>query len=414
MAKLLTFLCVVSFISTALACSSDLSDGTDLTTTPARYSDSSAPYSVTSTLPKEKLGSSEGTPRELEAVWEAWALLNKEHIDRASFEPGAFEESAIKGLIDSVEDTHTAYVDPLVLQIEQTDLSGQFEGIGAHVRRREDGMIQIISPIEGGPAEAAGILAGDIILAVDGESIEGLELLEAVSKIRGPKGSIVSLTVKHIGQLETTIIEVSRDVIALPSVLLRSDPGDEITHIRITEFKGDTPMRLSEILNAELEAGSKGLILDLRSNPGGYLQQVFDITNMFLDDGIILLEERQNENVTWRASGGGFATNLPMVVLVNKYSASGSEILMGAFQDNDRATVIGEQTFGKGTVNVFRKLSNGGGLYMSVGRWYTPNKRPIEGEGLTPDILVTSRDSKEADIKQVDAAYDEINKLLND
>ena len=414
MAKLLTFLCVVSFISTALTCSSALSDDTDLTTAPAKYSDSSAPYSVTSTLPKEKLGSSEGTPRELEAVWEAWALLNKEHIDRASFEPGAFEESAIKGLIDSVEDTHTSYVDPLVLQIEQTDLSGQFEGIGAHVRRREDGMIQIISPIEGGPAEAAGILAGDIILAVDGESIEGLELLEAVSKIRGPKGSIVSLTVKHIGQLETTIIEVSRDVIALPSVLLRSDPGDEITHIRITEFKGDTPMRLSEILNAELEAGSKGLILDLRSNPGGYLQQVFDITNMFLDDGIILLEERQNENVTWRASGGGFATNLPMVVLVNKYSASGSEILMGAFQDNDRATVIGEQTFGKGTVNVFRKLSNGGGLYMSVGRWYTPNKRPIEGEGLTPDILVTSRDSKEADIKQVDAAYDEINKLLND
>ncbi|MDE0744566.1 MAG: S41 family peptidase [SAR202 cluster bacterium] len=413
MAKILTFLCVASFISTALACSSDISDDTELPA-PAKYSDGSAPYSVTPTLPKEKLGSSEGTPRELEAVWEAWALLNKEHIDRASFEPEAFEESAIKGLIDSVEDTHTSYVDPLVLQIEQTDLSGQFEGIGAHVRRREDGMIQIISPIEGGPAEAAGILAGDIILAVDGESIEGLELLEAVSKIRGPKGSIVSLTVKHIGELDTTIIDVSRDVIALPSVLLRTDPGDDITHIRITEFKGDTPIRLSEILGKELEAGSKGLILDLRSNPGGYLQQVFDIANMFLDDGVILLEERQSENVTWQASGGGFASKLPMVVLVNKYSASGSEILMGAFQDNERATVIGEQTFGKGTVNVFRKLSNGGGLYMSVGRWYTPNKRPIEGEGLTPDILVTSRDSKEADIKQVDEAYKELNKLLND
>ena len=413
MTKLLTFLCVVSFISIPLACSSDITEQPDLPT-PAKYSGSSAPYPMTSTLPKEQLGSSEGTPRELEAVWEAWSLLNKEHIDRASFEAGTFEESAIKGLIDSVEDTHTSYVDPLVLQIEQTDLSGQFEGIGAHVRRREDGMIQIISPIEGGPAEAAGILAGDIILAVDGESIEGLELLEAVSKIRGPKGSIVSLTVKHIGELDTTIIDVSRDVIALPSVLLRTDPGDDITHIRITEFKGDTPIRLSEILSKEMEAGSKGLILDLRSNPGGYLQQVFDIANMFLDDGVILLEERQSENVTWQASGGGFASKLPMVVLVNKYSASGSEILMGAFQDNERATVIGEQTFGKGTVNVFRKLSNGGGLYMSVGRWYTPNKRPIEGEGLTPDILVTSRDSKEADIKQVDEAYKELNKLLND
>ena len=413
MTKLLTFLCVVSFISIPLACSSDITEEQDLPT-PAKYSDSSAPYPMTSTLPKEQLGSSEGTPRELEAVWEAWSLLNKEHIDRASFEAETFEESAIKGLIDSVEDTHTSYVDPLVLQIEQTDLSGQFEGIGAHVRRREDGMIQIISPIEGGPAEAAGILAGDIILAVDGESIEGLELLEAVSKIRGPKGSIVSLTVKHIGELDTTIIDVSRDVIALPSVLLRTDPGDDITHIRITEFKGDTPIRLSEILSKEMEAGSKGLILDLRSNPGGYLQQVFDIANMFLDDGVILLEERQSKNVTWQASGGGFASKLPMVVLVNKYSASGSEILMGAFQDNERATVIGEQTFGKGTVNVFRKLSNGGGLYMSVGRWYTPNKRPIEGEGLTPDILVTSRDSKEADIKQVDEAYKELKKLLND
>ena len=411
MLKLSTLIFTLFLFSIIAACTSDASEKSSLTPT-SEYSGSSAPYSITSAATESDLGSSQGTPKELEAIWEAWALLNREHIDRESFVSENFEESAIKGLIDAVEDTHTSYVDPLVLEIEQTDLSGQFEGIGAHVRRREDGMIQIISPIEGGPAEAAGILAGDIILAVDGESIEGLELLQAVSKIRGPKGSTVSLTVKHIGQLESTVIEVLRDVIALPSVLLRSDPGADIAHIRITEFKGDTPTRLSEILDTEIESGSKGLILDLRSNPGGYLQQVFDIANMFLDDGIILLEERQNENITWQASAGGLATELPMVVLVNKYSASGSEILMGAFQDNGRASVIGEQTFGKGTVNVFRKLSNGGGLYMSVGRWYTPAKRPIEGEGLTPDILITARDSQEADIKQVDAAYEELEKLL--
>ncbi len=411
MLKLSTLIFNLFLFSIIAACTSDASEKSSLTPT-SEYSGSSAPYSITSAATESDLGSSQGTPKELEAIWEAWALLNREHIDRESFDSENFEESAIKGLIDAVEDTHTSYVDPLVLEIEQTDLSGQFEGIGAHVRRREDGMIQIISPIEGGPAEAAGILAGDIILAVDGESIEGLELLQAVSKIRGPKGSTVSLTVKHIGQLESTVIDVLRDVIALPSVLLRSDPGADITHIRITEFKGDTPTRLSEILDTEIESGSKGLILDLRSNPGGYLQQVFDIANMFLDDGIILLEERQNENITWQASAGGLATELPMVVLVNKYSASGSEILMGAFQDNGRASVIGEQTFGKGTVNVFRKLSNGGGLYMSVGRWYTPAKRPIEGEGLTPDILITARDSQEADIKQVDAAYEELEKLL--
>ena len=412
MVKLSSLIFTVVFVSTIAACGSEQSSGSVQTPTSGDDGGASAPYPITSSVTESDLGSSQGTPKELEAIWEAWALLNKEHIDRASFDSENFEESAIKGLIDAVEDTHTSYVDPLVLEIEQTDLSGQFEGIGAHVRRREDGMIQIISPIEGGPAEAAGILAGDIILAVDGESIEGLELLEAVSKIRGPKGSTVSLTIKHIGQLESIVIDVLRDVIALPSVLLRSDPGADITHIRITEFKGDTPNRLSEILDAEIASGSKGLILDLRSNPGGYLQQVFDIADMFLDDGIILLEERQNRNITWQASKGGAATDIPMVVLVNKYSASGSEILMGAFQDNGRARVIGEQTFGKGTVNVFRKLSNGGGLYMSIGRWYTPNERPIEGEGLTPDILITSRDSQEADIKQVDAAYEEIKKLL--
>ena len=411
MARLLTFIFASLCFTVFTACSSEPSVDSSSTAS-SQYGEASAPYPITSQHAEGDLGSSQGTPKELESIWEAWALLNREHIDRASFDSEVFEESAIKGLIDAVEDTHTSYVDPLVLEIEQTDLSGQFEGIGAHVRRREDGMIQIISPIEGGPAEAAGILAGDIILAVDGESIEGLELLEAVSKIRGPKGSTVSLTVKHIGQLESVIIDVLRDVIALPSVLLRSDPGADITHIRITEFKGDTPTRLFEILNTELESGSKGLILDLRSNPGGYLQQVFDIANMFLDEGVILLEERQNEKVTWQASPGGIAIDLPMVLLVNKYSASGSEILMGAIQDNGRARVIGEQTFGKGTVNVFRKLSNGGGLYMSVGRWYTPNQRPIEGEGLVPDISITSRDAKEADIRQVDAAYEELKKIL--
>ena len=411
MARLMTFIFAFLCFTVIAACSSEPGEESSSTDT-SEYGEASAPYPVTSQHAESDLGSSQGTPKELESIWEAWALLNREHIDRASFDPEVFEESAIKGLIDAVEDTHTSYVDPLVLEIEQTDLSGQFEGIGAHVRRREDGMIQIISPIEGGPAQAAGILAGDIILAVDGESIEGLELLEAVSKIRGPKGSTVSLTGKHIGQLERVVIDVLRDVIALPSVLLWSDPGADITHIRITEFKGDTPTRLFEILNTELESGSKGLILDLRSNPGGYLQQVFDIANMFLDEGVILLEERQNENVTWQASPGGIAIDLPMVLLVNKYSASGSEILMGAFQDNGRARVIGEQTFGKGTVNVFRKLSNGGGRYMSVGRWYTPSQRPIEGEGLEPDISITSRDSQEADIKQVDVAYEELKKIL--
>ena len=360
------------------------------------------------------LGDSKGSPKELEAVWEAWAILNKEHVDRNTFNSDEFEESAIKGLINSVNDQHTSYIDPVVLEIEQTDLSGEFEGIGAHVRIRADGAIQIISPIEGGPAESAGIKPGDIILSVDGESLEGFSLLEAVSKIRGPRGSEVELLVKHVGQLEPVTINVVRDVIALPSVLVRSEPGDKIAHIRITEFKEDTPERLQESLNELLVNGeAEGLILDVRNNPGGYLQKVFQIADMFLNESIILIEQRKDNEVIWESSDGGLAVDVPLVLLVNRYSASGSEILMGAFQDTDRAKVVGERTFGKGTVNMFKKLSNGGGLYMSIGRWYTPDRRIIEGEGLEPDIEVTDRDPKEADIKQIEKAKEILDSLIN-
>ena len=402
------FFSLVVACSFFIACSEDvsISDPSEIepTATVVENEKASPPY-----LPKVNdenidLGSSKGTPSELEAVWEAWAILNKEHVDRNSFDAEEFEESAIKGLINSVDDQHTAYIDPVVLEIEQTDLSGEFEGIGAHVRIREDGAIQIISPIEGGPAEAAGIKPGDIILSVDGESLEGSSLLEAVSMIRGPRGSSVELLVKHVGELEPVLISVVRDVIALPSVLVRSEPGDEIAHIRVTEFKGDTPERLREVLVPILDDGARGLILDVRNNPGGYLQQVFRIADMFLGKSVILIEQRKDEEIIWESSEGGIAVDIPLVILVNRFSASGSEILMGAFQDSGRAMAIGERTFGKGTVNMFKKLSNGGGLYMSIGRWYTPDRRIIEGEGLEPDIEVLNRDPKEADIMQIDKA----------
>ena len=412
---LLTLICSFAFI---VSCGDSISISEDTEKNDVSNSipimSGSSPY-----LPKVNeididLGDSKGSPKELEAVWEAWAILNKEHVDRNTFNSDEFEESAIKGLINSVNDQHTSYIDPVVLEIEQTDLSGEFEGIGAHVRIRADGAIQIISPIEGGPAESAGIKPGDIILSVDGESLEGFSLLEAVSKIRGPRGSEVELLVKHVGQLEPVTINVVRDVIALPSVLVRSEPGDKIAHIRITEFKEDTPERLQESLTQLLVNGeAEGLILDVRNNPGGYLQKVFQIADMFLNQSIILIEQRKDNEVIWESSDGGLAVDVPLVLLVNRYSASGSEILMGAFQDTDRAKVVGERTFGKGTVNMFKKLSNGGGLYMSIGRWYTPDRRIIEGEGLEPDIEVTDRDPKEADIKQIEKAKEILDSLIN-
>ena len=377
-------------------------------------SGTTAPYFITPTPLDDSLGSSKGTPSELASVWEAWAFLNKDHVDRSLFDSEEFEEFAIKGMIEAIDDPHTSYIEPKVLAIEQEDLSGQFEGIGAHVRQREDGAIQIISPVEGGPAARSGIRAGDIIVAVDGNSLEGISLLDAISKIRGPQGTEVLLTVRHIGSSALVEISVIRDTIALPSVLLRSEEGDRIAHIRITEFKSDTAGQFETILSQQLEAGSEALILDLRNNPGGYLQQVFDIADMFLNEQVVLVERRQGEEKTWRSNAEGIALDIPMVILVNKFSASGSEIIMGAFQDSKRAEIIGENTFGKGTVNVFRELSNGGGIYMSIGRWYTPSMRLIEGNGLEPDYIITSLDSAEADTNQVNKAmeilYDNLKK----
>mgnify|MGYP001158344054 CR=1 FL=1 len=364
----------------------------------------SPPYSPTVTPLETPLGSAKGVPKELESVWEAWSLLNSDHVDRNEFEPDSFEEFAIKGLIDGVDDIHTSYIDPTVLQIEQEDLSGQFEGIGAHVKLREDGAILISSPMDGGPAEAAGIRAGDIVTSVDGESLVGVSLLEAVSMIRGPKGSTVVLGIRHLGDIDVVEISVVRDVIALPSVNLRSAPDAPIAHIRITEFKGDTAQRFEEMLKGQIELGAKGLVLDLRYNPGGYLHQVFEIADILLDKQVILIEERKDGELVWESEDGGIGSELPVVLLVNRYSASGSEIIMGAFQDFGRAPVVGEKTFGKGTVNVFRQLSNGGGLYMSVGRWYTPMRRQIEGKGLEPDYEISSRDPNKADVLQVEKA----------
>lgn len=365
---------------------------------------SSAPYMPIFTPLEDPLGSSNGVPKELEAVWEAWALLNREHVDKDSFDSKEFEEFAIKGLVGAVGDTHTSYIEPVVLKIETEDLSGEFEGIGAHVRRREDGAIQIVSPIEGGPAEAAGVQSGDIILAVNGKVLEGLSILEAVSLIRGPRGSTVILTIKHVGLLEPVDISIVRDVIALPSVLLRSSTGSAIAHVRITEFKANTAEIFREVLRKELDNGAEALILDLRGNPGGYLQQVFEIADMFMNKDVILIEQRQDGEYVWESEDGGMAVELPVVLLINGASASGSEIIMGAFQDTGRAQVVGETSFGKGTVNVFRKLTNGGGLYMSIGRWFTPNRRPIEGEGLSPDFNISFKDSQKTDIEQVQKA----------
>ncbi|MCH8109799.1 MAG: S41 family peptidase [Chloroflexi bacterium] len=359
-------------------------------------------------------------PEELKAIWEAWALLVREHVDRDKLDPAEATAEAIRGIVRTLNDPHTHYVAPEAFDIQNQDLQGEFEGIGASVSMRLDGKLVVVAPIEGSPAKAAGIKPGDIILEVDGESIEGLSLLAAVSKIRGPRGSTVRLLVRHLGAIDPVIVQIIRGIIPLESVLLRSAPGDRIAHIRLTEFFADTADDLSKMLREVLADGAEGLIIDVRDNPGGLLSSVIDVTNLFLDaedldDGALILYEidANRRRTNFKVDRGGIATDIPMVILANEFSASASEILAGALQDHERATIVGATTFGKGSVNILRRLSNGGGLVITFARWYTPTGRLIQDNGLEPDVEVVSRDRQTAETLQLEKAIEVLEAKLD-
>ena len=354
-------------------------------------------------------------PSELDVIWEAWEHLNRDYVDREKLDPELATEYAIRGITGTLGDSQTSYVRKEVLSGQFGDVfEGEFQGIGAFVQMNARGSLVIVSPIEGGPADLAGIRAGDIILEVDGQSLDGLSTLEAVSKIRGPKDSIARLLVKKLGQIDPVLIEIKRAVVPLTSVRLRSEPGEEFMHIRLTDFYPQTAEKLRGVIEQEIEAGAKGLILDLRSNGGGLLSAAVDVASLFVEDGLALYVVDANNRRTdynINTEGRQFLTDIPMVVLINGGSASASEILAGALQDHDRAKLIGDTSFGKGSVNWLRRLSNGAGLYITVAHWYTPDGRLIQGEGVEPDIEVTSRDAQKADVDQLRKAIEELESI---
>jgi carboxyl-terminal processing protease len=358
----------------------------------------------------------DAVPEDLGIVWEAWSYLLDDYVDASKLDSEDFSEQAVRGMLRVLDDPQTSYLTPAVVTGSFSDVfRGDFEGIGAHVNMNRQGKLLIVSPIPGGPAEAADIRAGDIILEVDGESIEGLSLLEAVSKIRGPKGSTVTLLVKHLGALDPVTIAVKRGVIPLVSVILRSQPGDRFAHVRITNFYPNTAEKLREVILNAIADGAEGLILDVRNNDGGTLNAVVDIASMFLepeDDLVLYVEKGDGTRTDWRVRVSAVAQDIPMVLLVNERSASSSEVLAGALQDHERATVIGTSTFGKGSVNILRPLSNGGGLYITIAHWYTPLGRLIQGDGLTPDIVVENRVPRDADVQQLRRAIEELEQMV--
>lgn len=324
--------------------------------------------------------------------WDVWNKLEQKYIDKKKLDPQKMFYGAIKGMVASVDDPYTFFLTPKENKQSKEDLSGKFEGIGAQLGLK-DRRIVIIAPLKDSPAKKAGVKAGDIILKVDGQSTKDWSLPYAVSKIRGPKGSKVKLTVSR--QDKELDIEIIRDEIKVPSIDLSFEK--QIAILKLNHFIDDTNSEwdraVSKIVKKWQNKEIAGLILDLRDNPGGYLQSAVYLTSEFLPYGkLIVKQEYSNGSAQeYRVNRNGRLKEIPLVVLINQGSASASEIVAGCLQDYQRAKIIGEKSFGKGSIQEALDLKNNAGLHVTVAKWILPNGQWINKRGIEPDIKIKNK-----------------------
>jgi carboxyl-terminal processing protease len=348
--------------------------------------------------------------------WTVWEKIQTDYYDKAKIDPQKMLNGAISGMVGSLDDPFTLYLPPTQNDNFKQGMAGQFTGIGAELGTKDKQVI-VIAPLNGSPAQKAGIKAGDGILTVDGASTAGWSLSQTVEKIRGPKGTPVTLTIAHRDQTGTKEIKIVRDVITVKSVsawvknvkdidsikLDKKFNNSKVAYVSLSQFGDNTNAEwLSAInqlsLDINKENDVKGVVFDLRNNPGGYLTDAVFIASEFLNEGAtVVLEDDKNGRTTLKANRRGLLTSIPVVVLINKGSASASEIVAGALRDNNRAKLYGETSFGKGTVQQAEDLGSGAGLHVTIAKWLTPNEIWVNGKGLIPDVSV-ALDSKNPDI----------------
>ena len=315
---------------------------------------------------------------------EAWSRILSEYVDRDGIDTDTLSHGAIRGMVQALDDPYSSFLEADEYTLYSSDIEGTFEGIGAYITFKE-GKLSVIAPIVDSPAEKAGVKAGDTILEIDGESVENMSFAEAVLKIRGPQGTSLKLLISREGESEPLVIEIIREKVEVASV--RLERKGDFVHITITEFTQRTGQEMEEILQGIDEGTTKGIVLDVRGNPGGIVHAVVEVASHFIrDDVIIYIRDNQGNVSPENRVDVTPVTDLPIVLLVDNSSASGSEVLAGALQDYDRAIIAGTTTFGKGSVGQFIVLNDGSAILLTTSRWLTPDHHLIEGQGIIPDV----------------------------
>lgn len=347
-----------------------------------------------------------------------WDQVTANYVDPDKIDKEKMTYGAVSGMVEAIGDPYTEFFDPEEAKKLDEDLSGSFEGIGLQLGVKNN-QITAVSPIKGTPADRAGLKPGDMILAVDKKPTADLSVDEVVSIIRGPKGTKVTLTITRKGESGTKDVEITRDLIKVPSMeweIKTAEDGKKIAHIKLFQFSDsvyqDFKSAAFEILNSNVS----GIILDMRNNPGGLVNQATDIAGWFIDRNQVILSEqdRNEESVEIKSNGPSNFSSIPLVVLINEGSASASEIMAGALKDDRGALLIGQTSFGKGTVQKIIDFEDGSSLKVTIAKWYTPSGVRIQDTGITPDIQVelTAEDYDSNKDPQFDRALQEIEKIL--
>lgn len=359
-----------------------------------------------------------GTPDELQELfkpfWQTWNVVKNEFVEQPVDEE-AMMRGAIHGMLESLGDEHTSYLDPEMFKRANAQLEGEeYEGIGAWVDTTGE-YLTIISPMPNSPAERAGLRPNDKIIAVDGEDMTGIDGELVRQRVIGPAGSVVTLTILREGR-EPFDVDIERASILVPTVEGRM-LEDDLAYVRLFTFGADTGRDLRRTLRDLLRQEPKGLILDLRNNGGGYLDTAIEVVSEFIEEGVVMYEEYgDGTQKSYQAEGGGLATEIPMVVLINEGTASASEIVAGAIQDLGRGSLVGMTSFGKGSVqNYLPLVNNQGAVRVTIARWLTPDKRQIHGIGLEPEVGVeiTESDFAAGRDTQLEKAVEILRQLVN-